>query len=153
MEKQIKIKLSKVAQMSLDNLRREIVEIISNKALSLCDELKKWYNKLGEWLGYNYLPSENDLNSIAYVSLNNKKAEESVKILNWALELYPNGINLYDSKAEMLENLSKKEDAINTLNLGLNKLDETKASMEKENYDYNKKRLGEHLERLNKNRR
>ncbi|HNC30410.1 MAG TPA: hypothetical protein PKX08_10430, partial [Cyclobacteriaceae bacterium] len=94
--------------------------------------------------------TEDDLNRIAYIALSNKKADEGVRILNWAIELYPNGINLYDSKAEMLENLSRSKDAKNSLKLGLVKLEATKLTMSNERYDYFKKILDEHLERLNK---
>lgn len=131
----------------------EIVAIINNESLSLYEELRKRYSELEEWFGYTYQPSENDLNSIAYVALYNKKAGESVKILNWALELYPDGINLYDSKAEMLENLSKTKDAKNALELGLKKLEGVKSTLDKERYDYYKKILEEHMERLNKKSR
>ena len=142
--------LRSFAKLTAKPSRSEVSKILSDESLSLYEEIKKRYNELEEWLGYQFQPTEDDLNRIAYIALSNKKADEGVRILNWALELYPNGINLYDSKAEMLENLSRSKDAKNSLKLGLVKLEATKLTMSNERYDYFKKILDEHLERLNK---
>ena len=55
--------------------------------------------------------------------MNNKNPKESLKIINWAIELYPNGINLYDSKAEILEKLNQKKEAENVVKFALEKLE------------------------------
>ena len=121
----------------------KLLEILNNKNLDFTLEMKNYYLEKSNWLEYNFLPSENEVNSLAYFCLNNKNPKESLKIISWALDLYPNGINLYDSKAEILENLNKNTEAVNVAKLGLEKLEKIKN--ETEDYDYYKTMLEKHL--------
>lgn len=94
------------------------------------------------------MPSENELNDKAYVCLNNDQPKESVKIINWAIEMYPNGFNLYDSKAEFLESMNENKEAEKVLRYALDRLQKSKGEISR--YDYFKEVLENHLEE-NKN--
>lgn len=120
----------------------EISKILENKEIPFTLQLKSYYQNISNWVGYNYLPYEGQLNSLAY-SVLPKDPNEGLNIINWALELYPNGINLYDSKAEILEQLNRNQEAKETLKIGLQKLDKLK--IDKTAYSNFKNVLEKHL--------
>lgn len=134
------LELGKVFKKPSDG---QLLEMLNNKEADFVVKLKNYYNEKSNWFGYNYLPSENEVNSLAYFCLNNKNPNESLKTINWAIEIYPNGINLYDSKAEILEKLNQKTEAENVAKFGLAKLEKIKN--ETEDYDYYKKMLEKHI--------
>jgi len=98
--------------------------------------LKAYYKKRSDWLGYDFIAHEDELNGIAYNCLSHKKPEKGVEVLNWAIEHYPKGINLYDSRAEMYFEMGQKEKSISHYKMGLQKLEEIKAEIDSEDYDY-----------------
>jgi len=134
------LELGKVFKKPSDE---KLLEMLNNKNIDFIVNLKNYYTEKSNWFGYNYLPSENEVNSLAYFSFNNKNPKESLKIINWAIELYPNGINLYDSKAEILEKLNQKKEAENVVKFALEKLEKIKNEIE--DYDYYKEMLEKHI--------
>jgi len=122
----------------------QLSKMLSNTNFLYSDLLKNHYKSLSNWLGYNYLPGENDINNFGYFSLKNNNPKEGLKIINWALEIYPNSINLYDSKAEMLENLNNKKEAIKVAKEGLEKLKSLK--YQEEDNNYYKEMLDKHIQ-------
>lgn len=146
--KQIPLVLLEHSKIFKNPDKVELEKMLNNNQISFCQQLKNHFNNLYNWAGYkNYNPSENCLNDIAYQCLKNKKPNEGLTVLDWALQMYPDGINLYDSKAEMLENLNQKKEAINVLKKGLKKLEENKNKIN-EDYTYYKEILDKHLAKL-----
>jgi predicted alpha/beta superfamily hydrolase len=141
--KEIPIALLEFAKITKRPNDDELLKMLNNKQISFSEGLKNYYKNLSNWVGYEYLPSENQINNLAYFSLNNKNAKEGLNIENWALELYPNSINLYDSKAEMLENLNQKDEAQKTAKIALEKLEKNKPDAE--DYKYYKNMLEKHI--------
>ncbi|MFH6999251.1 alpha/beta hydrolase-fold protein [Flavobacterium sp. FlaQc-57] len=120
----------------------EISKMLENKEITFTLQLKSYYQNISNWVGYSYLPYEGQLNNLAY-SILLKDPDEGLNIINWALELYPNGINLYDSKAEILEQLNRNQEAKETLKVGLQKLEKLK--IDKTEYSNFKNILEKHL--------
>ena len=120
----------------------EISTMLKNKKILFSLQLKSYYQNISNWVGYSYLPYEGQLNSLAY-SILDKNPDEGLSVINWALELYPDGINLYDSKAEILEHLNRTQEAKETLKVGLQKLEKLK--IDKSEYSNFKNILEKHL--------
>ena len=135
------LEFSKIIKKPNDS---QLEEMLSNTSIPFIVSIKNHYKSISNWLGYTYLPSENEINSFAYFSLKNKNPKEGLSIINWALEIYPNSINLYDSKAEMLENLNQKKEAIEAAKVGLKKL--KSLNLQQEDNDYYKEMLEKHLQ-------
>lgn len=146
--KQIPLALLEHSKIFKNPSKAELEKMLNNNQISFCQQIKNYFSKLYNWAGYiNHNPSENCLNDIAYQCLKNKKPNEGLTVLDCALQMYPGGINLYDSKAEMLENLNQKKEAANVLKIGLNKLEENKTKLN-EDYTYYKEILEKHLAKL-----
>jgi predicted alpha/beta superfamily hydrolase len=135
------LEYSKIIKKPKDS---QLSEMLLNTSVPFTVSLKNHYKSISSWLGYNYQPSENEINSFAYLSLKNKNPKDGLNIINWALEIYPNSINLYDSKAEMLENLNNKKEAIDAAKEGLKKL--KSLNLQQEDNDYYKEMLEKHLQ-------
>jgi predicted alpha/beta superfamily hydrolase len=133
------IEFSKTMRQPSDT---EVSQMLENKEISFIPQLKSYYINLSNWAGYDFFPNEDKLNSLAYLILP-KNPNEGLNTINWALELYPDGINLYDSKADILEKLNKKDEAIETLKTGLQKLEKLK--IDKTEYSNFKAMLEKHL--------
>ena len=59
--------------------------------------------------------------------------QEAVKIFTWAIKLYLNNHNLYDSMSEAQENLGNKKEALNYTIKSMAKLEEQKNTMPSKN--------------------
>jgi tetratricopeptide (TPR) repeat protein len=60
----------------------------------------------------NYDISENQINRLGYLLMEQDKNEDALKIFKLNIELYPNGFNTYDSYGECLLKLGDTENAI-----------------------------------------
>ncbi|TAJ11079.1 alpha/beta hydrolase [Marinilabiliaceae bacterium JC017] len=107
-----------------------------------------YYQKIAVWLGYDYVPDEWVLNGIAYECLNAQKPNVALEVLDWAIKNYPKGINLYDSKGEMLYDLGKKKKAIAAYKMALEKLEEYKSDIYPDDYDYYKEIINLNLGKI-----
>lgn len=120
------------------------------ESTTFMDDLKGFYKKHTDWLGYDFVGSENELNSIAYDCLAAEKPNLAIELLDYAIELYPNGVNLYDSRAEMYLESGHKEKAVFHYEEGLKVLEKNKASMPADDYEYFSGMLKGNLERAKK---
>ena len=50
---------------------------------------------------YNFNGFENELNRLTYKFLGDKKIEDALKIIDYAISEFPNSSNLYDTRGEV----------------------------------------------------
>ncbi len=60
----------------------------------------------------NYYVSENEMNILSYIFMENGDFKTAKHILEIAIDYFPNAFNLYDSYGEVLLNMGEKEEAI-----------------------------------------
>ncbi len=142
---QIPLALAELGKTFVKPSDEEIVKMLNNKKQDFMVQLKNYYIEKSKWFGYTYLPKENVINGIAYVCFNNNSPIESLETINWAIELYPNEINLYDSKAEFLKKLKQNVEANKVVKFALKKLEILK--LEKDEYIYFKEMLENKLKK------
>lgn len=110
-----------------DDLREKLgyIKLISTyyKESGSIDKTLKFIkeeNKKG--IQSNFYTSVNGINEFGYELMNTNKKEESLKVFNLNVALYPENANVYDSLGECLLALNKKENAIKAYKTSL-KLD------------------------------
>jgi predicted alpha/beta superfamily hydrolase len=93
--------------------------------------VKQYYSRVSARLGIQ-LPLVHDINNMGYNCFYSNKKQEAVDVFDWGLTLYPDNINLYDSRGEIEQNIGNKQEALESYTKGLevvkkqkNKLDAT----------------------------
>lgn len=124
--------------------------LINDETNPFVQDLKAFYTNLSQWANYEVLPSINEINTFGYDCLGRDKTDEALKVFDWALELYPEDANLYDSKAEALEKSGDMKQAKVYYKKALDVLEQTKSNYDSENYEYYKGVFTEHLNKPNK---
>ncbi|MGJ7033128.1 alpha/beta hydrolase-fold protein [Niabella hirudinis] len=80
------------------------------------------------------LPGIGELNTIAYNIFSAGKKEEAIRLLEWAVLLYPDNANLYDSMGEMLESTGDLKKAADCYNRGLSIIKAQKDRLSEQTY-------------------
>ncbi len=138
--------VARIWTISEENKRK----FLEDESKLFVEDLKNFYAELSVWANYEVSPGVDEVNGYGYFCLNAEKTEEALKVFDWALELYPNDANLYDSKAEALEKSNQLKEAKRYYKKALDVLEKTKSQYDPENYDYYKSMFSEHLENLKK---
>lgn len=138
--------VAKIWTISEENKQK----FLEDESKLFVEDLKNFYVELSVWASYEVRPGIDEVNGYGYFCLNAEKTEEALKVFDWALELYPNDANLYDSKAEALEKSNQLKEAKRYYKKALDVLEKTKNQYDPENYDYYKSMFSEHLENLKK---
>lgn len=112
--------------------------LIKDETIPFVDDLKSFYSKLSEFTEYDVLPSVDQINTFGYDCLHYEKNDEALGVFNWALSLYPNNANLYDSTAEAYLKSGNNEEARRYYQKALDVLEKTKDDYDVETYDYYK---------------
>ena len=73
------------------------------------DAILMHYQSLASRFGYVIPPPERILNTAGYIAMDENKKDEAIKILSYAVELYPNSANVYDSLGDAYENKGEIE--------------------------------------------
>ncbi len=99
-----------------ENFRKLVLNGKYDEALTLVkkyvdDPLNRYYKT----------DMENKVNSFGYTLMNQNKLEEASKVLGINVEVFPGSPNVYDSYAESLLKLGKKEEAIKYYNIAISK--------------------------------
>ncbi|OUS01497.1 hypothetical protein A9Q86_06880 [Flavobacteriales bacterium 33_180_T64] len=123
-------------------------ELLNDDTKPFADDLKAFYSNLSSWANYTVNPSINQINTYGYDCLNADKIKESLTVFDWAIELYPNDANLYDSKAEALEKNNDLKQAKMYYKKALEILENTKEDYDSENYEYYKGIFSDHLNKI-----
>ncbi|MFD2937823.1 alpha/beta hydrolase-fold protein [Spirosoma flavum] len=109
----------------IDGIYRGLVEF--NKSLTASDEqiaafssdtkygvlakLKGYYQAQSDKMG-RLLPTVEDSNHLAYNFFYSDKKQEAISLLEWALKLYPDDTNLYDSIGEIHQDMGHTQEAL-----------------------------------------
>jgi predicted alpha/beta superfamily hydrolase len=94
------------------------------------------------------LPSIGELNTIAYNTFYAGKKGEAIQILEWAISLYPNDTNLFDSMGEIQESAGNKEQAASFYSKGLALTEEQKNELSENIYNDRVKAFNKRLSHL-----
>jgi predicted alpha/beta superfamily hydrolase len=81
-----------------------------DKKVSYPDNLKAYYKRQSELSGIQ-LPTIGDVNRLAYNCFYSKNYDDAIKIMKWAISLYPDDSNLYDSMGEFQINAQNHKEA------------------------------------------
>lgn len=99
----------------------------------LIENIKSYYQAASNWSGLK-LPLVNDLNNMGYNCFYAAKNNEAIAMFKWALALYPDNINLYDSMAEIEANTGDKKEALNYYTKGLETVKKQQSLLSEKRY-------------------
>jgi predicted alpha/beta superfamily hydrolase len=117
---------------------QQIEEFYNDSQTLFIDNFKKHY--LTKASQYNIqLPSIEDINHIAYNCFYSGRTKEAIDILYWAISLYPNDSNLYDSMGEIQLETGNKKGAFNFYSKGLEVIERQKLDVSDKVYERFKK--------------
>ena len=74
------------------------------------ENLKRYYANQSKKIGLK-LPAIDDINHLSYNLFYSGKTDHAIRIASWAVELYPDDVNLYDSLGELVQNSGEKDEA------------------------------------------
>ncbi len=151
--KELPSALTEFANLTGKPSDEELLKMLKNNKSTFSKELKIKYKAISEFVGYNYIPTEREVNTMAYFSFNNKNNKEAIKVADWGLELYPKALNIFDSKAEFLDAEKDYTTSLEVLQKGQIKLEEIKSELAEDFYIYYKKMLEDHIIKTKKNGR
>ncbi len=114
----------------------KIENILSDESKELVGALKTHYKDLSDWLGYELVPTSNEVNGFGYSCIYEEKFEDAVKVFEWGNSMYPKDANLYDSKGEALEKQGNIVMAKASYKMALETLKKNKSSYSEDNYKY-----------------
>lgn len=96
------------------------------------DYVKEYFNN--QSLKTGLLPSVGELNLIAFNTFYAHKINEAIQVLDWAISLYPNDANLYDSMGDIQEAAGNKEKAKYYYQKGLSVIEFQKSELSESTY-------------------
>jgi len=96
------------------------------------------------------LPSVGELNLMAYNVFYANRKKEAIQLLEWAISLYPDDANLYDSMGEMQESAGDIEKAKYYYNQGLSTIKSQKNKLSKNTYTSKIKWFSKRLDNIEK---
>ena len=76
------------------------------------DDVKAYYARFGERLGFALVPPESTFNELGYQYLQIKDVESSLATFRYNAELYPQDANVWDSLGDGLDSAGKKDEAL-----------------------------------------
>lgn len=114
------------------------------------DNLISYYSELKAKKLIDFTPRQ--LNKIAYNLHYEGKTIESIKILRWAIENFPEEMNLYDSLGEMYQSQNNRSEAVRYYILFEEKLEKNKLSLTTEKYNSMKKHISSRFNNLENNK-
>ncbi len=98
------------------------------------DKIKEYYRSQSRWSGVQ-LPTVWDINRIGYNCYYAGKNKEAVETFAWALSLYPDDINLYDSMGEIQQGIGNKKEALYFYLKGLDVVEQQKSKLSMEIFE------------------
>ncbi len=138
------IELSKI--WTISEAKKE--QFLADENIDFVDHIKIFYSNLSKKVNFDATPSATQINSLGYDALNRNHPEAAIQIFDWAIELYPNDANLYDSMAEALEKSNNIDGAKTYYKKASEVLMRNKDQYDPESYDYYKNIFETHLKAL-----
>ena len=111
------------------------------------DQLKAYYQQRSNQVGMP-LPTLEDITHIAYNLYYADKLKDAVTTLEWALSLYPDDSNLYDSLGEMHQALKNPQEALRYYSKGLALIDQQQAQLQSSIYQNKVKWFTERINKI-----
>lgn len=111
----------------------QFTTLLKDTTSPFINRIKQYYKTQSDWAGIT-LPMVNDANGMAYNCLYSDKPKEAVAILHWALSLYPENINLYDSMGEIQQTTGNNKEALEYYSKGLAIVERQKSRLENNTY-------------------
>jgi predicted alpha/beta superfamily hydrolase len=111
------------------------------------DHLKKYYTHQSRQFNLK-LPTPEDVNHLAYNLFYSGKKDHAINLAAWAVALYPEDVNLFDSLGELLQNNGQKEEARSNYQKGLALVEQQKSLVDTSTYNSLKNGLLNRLQHL-----
>ncbi len=121
---------------------------INDTTKPFIESVKNYYKSQSKWAGI-LLPLVNDVNARGYYCFYLNKKDEAVEVFEWALSLYPNDINLYDSMGEIQQSKGNNKEALHYYSKGLAVLEQQKSKLQIETYQRLIKGFKERIQSIN----
>ncbi len=94
------------------------------------------------------MPTEGDINHIAYNLYYSQQIDRAIQVIEWALEMYPDDVNLYDSMGEFQQSNKNNEQAKAFYQKGLAVIDRQKSQLDSAAYTSLKSGFEKRLQKL-----
>jgi len=107
--------------------------LVSDSSENLIEYVQKYFKDQSKKTGA-ILPCVDELNTIAYNAFYADKKKEAIQVLEWAIKLFPDDANLYDSIGEMQESIGNTEKAKDYFNKGLSIIKSQKDELPEETF-------------------
>ena len=132
------------------NLSNEKIEtFINDKRKPFIENIKDHYKATSEWAGIK-LPIVNQINNAGLGLLYSKRNKESIDMMTWGLSYYPHNINLYDSMAEIQNEMGDKQASLKYYTAGLNEVKNQKQTLDPKRYETLIAGYERHIQEVNK---
>jgi predicted alpha/beta superfamily hydrolase len=128
---------------------KQINAFYKDKQTPFVDHMKAYYQTASTWSGLK-LPMVDDLNNIGYNCYYAGKNTEAIAVFKWALALYPDNINLYDSMGEIQMNTGNKTEALSYYTKGLAVIKQQQSIIDSKKYNSLTHRFEEQIKVLSK---
>jgi len=117
---------------------QQIETFYNDRQISFTDNLKKYYKSRAD--SYNIqLPTIEDINHIAYNCFYSQKNNDAIEVLKWAISMYPDDTNLFDSMGEIEQGAGNVKEALSFYTKGLEIVEQQKANVPIDTYERLKK--------------
>jgi len=111
----------------------QFLNYINDTAKPFIENVKGFYKVQSAWAGIQ-LPLVDDLNNIGYNCFYLNKKAEAAEVFEWALFMYRDDINLYDSMGEIQQSTGNNKEALHYYSKGLTIVEQQKSNLETKTY-------------------
>ncbi|MEP7144926.1 MAG: hypothetical protein ABI707_18725 [Ferruginibacter sp.] len=107
--------------------------LINDTTKPFIESVKEYYRSLSNRAGIQ-LPLVNDINGMGYNCFYSNKKAEAIKVFEWALSLFTDDYNLYDSMGEMQQSTGNKKEALYYYSKGRAVVEQQKSKLPAKTY-------------------
>jgi len=120
---------------------------LSNPEETYLDQIKQHYSDLSGWLGFNLMPSVDEMNNFGYIAMGEEKYREALGVFEYGITVFPEDSNIRDSRGEALESLGEFSQALTAYQEALDLINSRKDEMDEFNFNYYHELLVKNVER------